>query len=91
MALKIKANSLIEHCYLQIFGSGVEYRRTAFTGGARHFPFGQVDAILMDANNVLSFQVGEEVFSLQTKPSNAKHREVIGIFLQEVRRAHGAA
>lgn len=90
MALRIKASSLIEYCYLDVSSSGVKYCKTAFAGGVRQFTFGQIDVILMAPNNVLSFQVGKEVFSLRTKPSNRKHRQVIDTLVQEVKRAHGS-
>ena len=88
MALKIKASSFVEQCVLEIRRSGVRYRKTAFTGGVRDFTFAQIDAILMSPSHVLSFQVGKEVFSVQTKPKDRKHREVIDALLREVQRAH---
>ena len=89
MALKIKASSLIEQCYLEVSGSGVKYCKTAFAGGVKRFAFDQIDVILMAPDKMLSFQVGKEVFSLRTKPSNRKHRQVIDTLVQEVKRAHG--
>jgi hypothetical protein len=53
----------------------------------RRFSFGQIDLILMSPANILSFQVGREVFSIQTKPGDKTHQQIIDNLLQEVGRS----
>lgn len=86
MSLKIKANTLATQRYLEVNSAGVTFCETALMGGRRTFPFRQIDMILMSPDNVLSFQVGNEVFKLPVKPDHPQHRQVIDTLLQEVRR-----
>jgi hypothetical protein len=82
--LKIKANEAFIQRYLEISPKGVAFRETALGGSAKKFGFHQVDSILLSSNNVLSFQVGQEVFSISTKPADATHQALISRFLEEV-------
>jgi len=84
MALKIKVHSLFKQWYLEIDSDGVKFCETAAWGGVRRFRFQQVEYILMSPDGVLSFQVGNEVFSIPTKPDNPKHQEVVNTFVREV-------
>lgn len=90
MALKINAGSLLENRYLVVESDGVKFCETAFTGGKRHFRFHEIGCILMSPEHKLSFQVGKEVFSIQTKPNDMKHQEVIAAFVRQVQQANGA-
>lgn len=85
MKLKIKANTLTTQRYLEVKSSGVTFCETALMGGRRTFPFRDIDVILMSPENVLSFQVGREVFKLPVKPHHPQHRQVIDTLVQEVR------
>jgi hypothetical protein len=84
MSLTIKANTFATQRYLQITPTGVVFCETAFTGGKRTFRFQEIDNVLMSTENVLSFQVGQEVFSLPVKPTNSKHQETINAMIQGV-------
>ncbi len=84
MSLTIYASSLLEKCWLQVKPNCVVYFKSAFTGSKRQFAFDQIDAVLLSPKGLLSFQVGREVFSLQTYPSKAKHQEVIDALLDGV-------
>ena len=84
MALKIKANSLFEARSLTLDSAGVAFQETGI-GGSRRFTFGEIKCILMSPDHVLSFQVGNEVFSVPTKPNNKKHQETIAAMMQYVR------
>ena len=84
MALTIHASSLFVKRYLTVKDDGVVYMETAVLGGRRKFAYGQIDHVLLSQNNVLSFQVGNEVFSLQTKPGKAKHQLAIQKFRESV-------
>lgn len=90
MSLKISANTFFLRRYLEIDSSGITFCETAALGGTRTFRFDQVDCVLMSNDNVLSFQVGQEVFSLPTKPRKRRHQEAIETFVREVKRAAGA-
>ena len=70
MALRINANSLMVRRFLTLKDEGVVFAETTIMGGQRKFSYGQIDHVLMSQDNVLSFQVGHEVFSLQTKPKH---------------------
>ena len=91
MGLKIKHSSFLEKRYLEVTPAGVTYYQAAAFGHKRRFLFSQIDAILLTRDGVLSFQVGREVFSLQTKLAKAKHKQVIEAFVGGVRQAAGAA
>ena len=90
MALKINAGSLLENRYLVVESDGLKFCETALTGGKRHFRFHEIGCILLSPEHKLSFQVGREVFSIQTKPNDMKHQEVIAAFVSQVRQANGA-
>jgi hypothetical protein len=77
MALKIRANSFFVTRYLKLKDWGVIFMETAAIGGRRKFTWGQIDFILMSPENVLSLQVGNEVFSIPTKPTKPVHQKVI--------------
>lgn len=87
MALKISNNSLFTKHFLSVDSGGVQFYVNAAFGGAKRFTFRSIECVLMSPDNKLSFQVGNEVYSIQTIPGNAKHQEVIKALLQEVRRS----
>ena len=89
MALKIKASDLLTNRYLLLQSDGVKFHETKFIGGTRHFRFHEILCVLLSPDNQLSFQVGQEVFTLAVKPDNKKHQAVIAALLDSVRRAHG--
>ena len=88
MGLKISANTAFTHRYLLVDSSGVVFCETSTFGGVRRFNFDQVDCILSGEPNLLSFQVGDEVFSLPYKPRNSNHKKAIETLIHEVRRAN---
>lgn len=90
MSLKIRAGSAFVSQFLKVDARGVLYRETALVGGTRRFRFDRIDYVLMSHDSVLAFQVGKEVFSIQTRPNKRKHREVIEAMLQGVRRTTGS-
>ena len=84
MTYKIKANSLFMVRYLKVTDWGVVYVETALMGGKRKFNYGQIDYVLMSPTNVLSFQVGNQVFSIPTNPYKAKHQQAIAQLMARV-------
>ena len=89
MALKIKANSLFVARSLTLDSAGVAFQETMAIGGRRRFAFDEIAFVLMSPDRVLSFQVGNEVFSIPTNPNNKKHQETIHALISAVRTAHG--
>ena len=86
MSLNITANSLISKYFLMVDSDGVKYSDGTGFASAKRFQFSQIESVLMSPDNKLSFQVGNEVFAIPTKPDNAKHKEAIDALLQELRR-----
>lgn len=91
MGLTIKGSSLFIKRYLTVKDWGVIFMETAALGGRRKFKFGQIDCVLMSPDNVLSFQVGQEVFQIPTKPQRAKHQQVIRQLIESVSRSQQSA
>ncbi len=89
MALAILANDLLTKRYLEVNSDGVIYYEGAVTGSKRSFRFGQIESILMSPENRLSFQVGEEVFSIPVQPGIQNHDLVVATLVQEVKRSGG--
>jgi hypothetical protein len=87
MAAKIKSSSLLSASTLEVNSAGVIFRESSGFSSVRRFSFGQIDLILMSPANILSFQVGREVFSIQTKPGDKTHQQIIDNLLQEVGRS----
>src|SRR4051812_27088245 len=83
-AFTIRASSMFMKHYLKVKDWGIDFMETAGLGGRRRFEFGDIDYILMSTTHVLSFQVGQEVFSIKTKPNKAKHQLAIQKFQQSV-------
>jgi hypothetical protein len=91
MKFKINASSFVTKRYLLIDSGGVKFCESSFVGGVRRFGFNEIECVLMSPDNVLSFQVRQEVFSIPTRPDKKKHKQVIDILVHEVRRAAGPA
>jgi len=85
MALKITASTFLTKRSLEVRPEGVTYYESSGFGKVRKFAPAQIDLILMSPTNVLSFQVGREVFSIPTKPGNKHHQEVIDALLDDAR------
>lgn len=90
MKLKIKASSAVMSHSLEVRPEGVRFTETALWGN-RSFGFSQIDCVLMAPNQVLSFQVGQEVFSIPTVPGNSTHQATIAALVEGVRRSVGPA
>ncbi len=84
MTHTIRASSLFVKRFLKIKDTGVIFMETAAMGGTRKFRFDQIDYILMSPAHMLSFQVGNEVFSIQTRPDKQTHTLAIRALRQAV-------
>ena len=89
MALVIKASGLFTAKGLRVNPDSVVYSESTLFGTRKKFAFAQIDRVLMSSQFVLSFQVGQEVFSIQTNPGKGRHQDVIAALLSSVRAAHG--
>lgn len=85
MALRITASDFATSSWLQVDKDGVTFSEATLTTSRRKFPFSQIVSVLMAPDHVLSFQVGDEVFSIRTNPRNKKHQEVIAALLAGLR------
>jgi hypothetical protein len=83
MALKIDASGIAERRYLEVHGTGVTFN-PASLWGSKTFPFREIVCVLMSDQDVLSFQVGLEVYTIQTDAGNEKHQETIKALLGEL-------
>jgi hypothetical protein len=81
MAMKIKAGGFLSSTFLKITDKGVVYSEATAFMTTRRFNFGQIDLILMSPTNELSFQVGQELFKIKTKP---KHGRAIQLLCDSV-------
>ncbi len=77
MALRIKQRGFFETCWLKVSERGVVYNKTAFLGGTTKIGFGEIDFVLMSNDHVLSIGRGTDLFSIKTRPGNARHQEVV--------------
>ncbi len=89
MTLKINAGDLLTNRYLVVDSEGVKFCETSLGGGTRRFRFSDIECILISPDHKLSFQVGNEVFSIPTKPANEKHQTVISSLVRAVASANG--
>ena len=54
------------------------------------FPCDQIHCVLLSDDNILSFQVGHEVFSIPVQPEREEHQEVVAAFVEEIERSNKA-
>ena len=87
MKLKISAPSFLKNHYLVVRSDGVHYCESMGLSSVRRFRFTDIFCVLLGADHTLSFQVGQEVFSIPTNPRSAKHQTVIATLVQEIQRA----
>jgi hypothetical protein len=85
MALVIDASDLVTRRRLAVDSGGVHFHETTIGGRARRFTFESIECLLLSPSGVLSFQVGNEVFQIQTKQGNAKHQEVMDTLVRALR------
>ena len=85
-SLKIQASSLFKKHFLKLDSGGVKFYESAALGGTKRFRFSEIACALMAPDHTLSFQVGQEVFSIPTNPKNTQHQALIAVLVQELRR-----
>lgn len=87
MGLKISASSLFQKHYLVVNAGGVKFFDNTSFFGSKRLLFSRIECVLMSPDHKLSFQYGNEVFTIQTRPENAKHQAVLQALLQGVQPA----
>jgi hypothetical protein len=85
VALKISASDLVTKRQLLLDDTGLEYNEGAILSGRKRFRFAEVDCLLLSSSSVLSFQVAAAVYSIPTKPDDAKHREFIDTLVKALK------
>ena len=88
MKYKISSSGFFSSKSLTVDSSGVTFSGYSLMTN-NNFNFKEIDYILMSDNNELSLQIKLDVFAIPVKPDKDKHKKVIDLLLQEVRRAHG--
>lgn len=91
MRLKIDASGLLQRRYLKITKTGVKFLEGGMLWGARSFNFGEIQYVLMSNANQLSFQVGNEVFAIQTNPLKLSDEATIQALMSGVERSRERA
>ena len=69
---------------LEVDDYDVIFHETAIVGGKRRFRFSDIECVLLSSTHLLSFQLGNEVFSVQTDPNDDNHRLVIEALVDRV-------
>ena len=87
MKLKISINSLLKKQFLVVESDGVKFYDGTGFSGAKRYRFRDILCVLLGPDHTLSFQVGQEVFSIPTKPDDKTHQEVIASLVQMVKDA----
>ncbi len=72
---------------LDVDTTGVSYLKGGLSSKKRHFAFSEIEYVLLSPGGLLAFQVGDEVFSIQTKPNDTNDRQAVETFVTEVRRS----
>jgi hypothetical protein len=91
MGYLIRSRSLLVSHYLRVKDWGIVCMETAAITGKKKYKFNEIDFVLMSSTNVLSIQVGQRIFSIQTKPNKTKHQAAIQKLLLGVRGSHQSA
>jgi hypothetical protein len=85
MKPKISAGSLFKNHWLKVRPDGVFFYESTIGFGVRKFRFDQIDCVLLSPADELSFQVGNEVFTIPMKPTKAAHQYALAMFVDGVR------
>lgn len=89
MAMRITTSGLFESSKLEVTATGVKFTTSSLFSEKKVFLFSQIECVLLSESGLLSFQVGREVFKIQTKPNKARHTEVIDALLAGIRASTG--
>lgn len=87
MSYTIDASNLLTRRYMRFDPTSVAICESTVASDERAIAYGQIDAILLSPDGMLSFQVGRNVFKIQTKPEDAGHQQAIRAFVEYVTKA----
>jgi hypothetical protein len=83
----IKVGGMLSSHFLEVTFMGVRYSDpTALRVGAKRSNFDKISCVLLSPAHVLSFQIEKEIFSIPTKPNEAKHQEAIAALVAGLER-----
>ena len=91
MNFTIKAHGFFVAHSLKISEQGVVFENSAVSRIKRRVAFNQIDGMLMSEKNVLSIQVGSELFSIPTSSENPQHTEAIDAMVKAVQASKPSA
>jgi len=86
---KIDASSLLRRRFLKVKEKNVQFYGESFWGG-RNFRYAEIDTVLLSPRNELSFQVGNEVFTIETREDKPKHQAAIAALLHNLEQSRAA-
>jgi len=81
---KISANSIFQYRYMIIDDRGITYAESVITTRKRRFSYLDIEYVFVSPTNEITFQVGEESFSLPYKPYDKKHQAFLEGLKQRV-------
>ena len=82
---------MLKYHYLVVTDTGVKFSETFAFSSVRRFPFSDIACVVLGPDHTLSFKVGEEIFSIPTKPNKPKHQAAISALLEGLQRSDPAA
>jgi hypothetical protein len=91
MSLKISKGSLFEKSFLVVDKKGIKVYSSAISASTRRIRFDQIECVLMSADNRLSVQVGQDIFTIQTDAGSEKHQAVIDALLAGIQQTPAPA
>ena len=84
MRERINSASLFFRQFLVVDDDGVKHCAPGMFQTATQFRFDEIVCVLLAPDNTLSFQVGDQVYSIATKPNDKKHQAAIAALIQSV-------
>jgi hypothetical protein len=84
MTHKIRHRSFADSRALEVTAEGVVFTEATPFSNKRKFSFGEILCVLLSPGQMLSFQVGSEVFSVPIEAGNQEHRAAINALLTGV-------
>ena len=91
MKLRIVASDLLSKQILELKGDELVYTDATALTNRRKFKVDRVECVLMSAEGMLAFQVGNEVLSIQTKPDKPAHQALVDELVARLQATGGEA
>lgn len=84
MKHKIKGGSLFETRSLALKPDKVLFAEGVIFASQRKFNYSEIEYVLLGKDNVLSFQVGQQIFRIPVRPGNTKDQAAISYFVEQM-------